>query len=73
MKKYIRSAENPFHTSAMHYEYCKQEAMKLSDAIWNFQQDISGDPIYSDSLSIEDIETLDNARTILIEYARGTE
>jgi len=68
MKKYVRS---DFDMYNYFRDVCSKSAKEASDAIWQFQDDITGDPAISDSLSNEDIETLDKARIILDNFAKN--
>ena len=58
MKKYVRAND-------YFYESCKKSAREAGNAIWAFQNKLVGDPSLSDTLTNEDIETLDRARIIL--------
>lgn len=49
-------------------DYCKVVAKEAADKIWDFQQAITGPVELSESLTNEDIETLDAARIILDKY-----
>ena len=43
-------------------------AEAASEALWEFQEGLSGPPELSDALEIEDIETLDAAQEVLAHY-----
>ena len=64
MKKYVKSS-----SISTYLVVCKKNASKLADDIMDWQDSLVGDPILSDSLSEEDITTLDKARAILYRYS----
>ena len=61
MKRYTKTA--PVVTS-----HLIELAEKASEAIWDFQNAVSGDPRLSANLTEKDIMTLDGAREILDTY-----
>ena len=63
MKRYTKNAKVVASTY-----YPEELAEKASDAIWDFQNAITGDPRLSSNLTEEDILTLDRAREILDLY-----
>ena len=61
MKRAIKSATN-WTVNA------QKLAEAASDALWNFQEGISGAPELTDALEPEDIEALDAAQEVLAHY-----
>lgn len=50
-------------------DHCKQLASDVADEIMEFQEAITGDPILSDYFTPEQIETIDEARSLLYMYS----
>lgn len=58
------------------YTYASElgkQAERIADLLWDWQNDVSGDPDLTEALSESDIETLDRAREILYDYARWSD